>query len=57
MKRKLGKKIFETFNVAVAMLFFIAASGVDCGSWYPTIICALCLAYGGCAVLISRCRA
>lgn len=50
--KKIGMKIFKAMNCAMVIVFFVSACAVDSASWFPTIVCALSIAYLGCALYI-----
>lgn len=53
MKRLL-KKIFTAMNWTMGTVFLLSASAVDEASWFQIMVCALSLAYLGCALYISN---
>ena len=53
MKRIL-KKLFTAMNWIVGIIFLVSASAVDEVSWFQIMVCALSLAYLGCALYISK---
>lgn len=50
--KKIGMKIFTAMNWTVGIIFLVSACAVDSATWFPTIVCALSLAYLGCALYI-----
>ena len=50
--KKIGMKIFKAMNWIMGVTFFVSACAVDAESWFPTIVCALSIAYLGCALYI-----
>lgn len=52
--KKIGMKIFTAMNWVMGITFFVSASAVDDVSWFQIMVCALSLAYLGCALYISN---
>ena len=52
--KKIGKKLFTAMNWVMGMVFIVSASAVDEVSWFQIMVCALSLAYLGCALYISN---
>lgn len=48
------KKLFVAMNWIAVITFLVSASSLDSASWIPSIICALSVAYLGCAVYIGE---
>lgn len=49
---KIGMKVFKAMNWVMFIVCLVSACAVDSAAWFPTIVCALSLAYLGCALYI-----
>lgn len=52
--KKLGMKLFKAMNWAMVIVCMASACLVDSASWIPTFVCAVSLAYLGCALYICE---
>lgn len=48
------KKIIAIMNWIIGITLMVSACAVDSASWFPTVVCALCMAYFGLAMFISK---
>lgn len=48
------KKIIAIMNWIIGITLMVSACAVDSASWFPTVVCALCMAYFGLAIFISK---
>lgn len=46
-KRKIKNFILKTITWLAGSMFFVSASAVDSESYFPTIICLICMAWLG----------
>lgn len=51
--KKIGMKIFTAMNWIVGLVGLVSACAVDSASWFPTMVCALSIAYLGCALCLN----